>query len=588
MLGGRLNKGEDALSENAVPEGDVRSGSGSAMHEAQEHSLEPAELPFSRARVFLVFFVLAAGIYFQTVGCHFLWDEYRLILGNAQAGAFDWGRLPDLFSQRYFHLPGSFRNDLPLDLPFYRPVTVLIHGLTYKVAGPSFPVFHLESIFLHLGNALLLFSLFSVLLRRCSSSPHRESIALAGAALFLVHPRNVETVSIIANQTGLLSAFFCLLSVLLWARLLDGARRPVALYGLSLASLLLAMLCKETAYAAPLVHGLVLLLLGKRDRKSLLLLCGFFLLPLIPLVARQTFIGGRSILDALSKQLTRQGAAGGYVTSIFYLLFHQLYTWLLPMNTEMFQYPFSVKEMPLQQILLPLLVLFVFCWRLREEKAALAFGIGWFAVLYLPSSNLISIGTLPGGDLKAGAHHLYPAHAGLCLLLAAAIFVPLGVRKPASAASRAGRMQWPVLTLLILLLGVQSFRFAANFRSPDRFYQNLLDRHPLHTGAWTNYGWHKLYIDKDPEAAERILLGGIEAVGPLRNEKAKMDFIHHLLLLYLDNGHALEAETLLQCITNPWIVRPVGSIYFWHAVTMLNQSADRSGSAGETAAHPGG
>jgi hypothetical protein len=538
---------------------------------------DPAEPPLSRARIFLLFFVLAAGIYFQTVGCHFLWDEYRLILGNAQAGAFRWERLPDLFAQRYFHLPGSFRNDLPLDLPFYRPVTVLIHGLTYKAVGPAFPVFHLESIFLHVANALLLFALFSILMRRHGPSPKNESIALAGAALFLVHPRNVETVSIIANQTGLLSTLFCLLSVLFWARLLEGARRPLTLYSLSLTSLLLAMLCKETAYAAPLLHGMVLMLLGPRGRRDFLLLTGFFLLPAIPLVARQSFIGGRSILDALSRQLSRQGTAGDYVLSLVSLLFHQLYAWLLPLNIELFQYPFSIQAFSPDQVLVPLLALFLVAGRLWRVGEVLIFGLGWFLVLYLPSSNLISIGTLPGGDLKAGAHHLYPAHAGLCLLLAASILLPLGKGRAARTTHGKGRLKGAVLILLALLLSVQSFRFAASFRSPDRFYRTLLERHPLHTGAWTNYGWHKLYIDKDPEAAERILLEGIEAVRPLKNEKATMDFVHHLILLYLDHGYPLEAETLLQCIMQQWIVRPMGSIYFWHAVPLLDRVAESGG-----------
>ncbi len=546
-------------------------------HPAKMHPSDAADLPLSRTRIFLVFFVLGAVLYFQTLGCPFLWDEYRLILGNAQAGAFGWASLPDLFSQRYFHLPGSFKNDLPLNLPYYRPVTVLLHGLTYKAVGPFFPVYHLESIFLHVGNGLLLFILFSILLRRQSTFPKDESIALAGAVLFLVHPRNVETVSIIANQTGLLCTFFCLLSVVLWARLLEGTRRPFLLYGLSLLALLLAMLSKETAYGVPLVHGLVFLLLGPRDKKALMLLAGYFLLPGIPLVVRQAFVGGQSILEALAKQITRQGAGGGYGASVLGLLFHQLYAWLIPLNTELFQYPFSVSEIPLEQILLPALVLPPVVWRLRKHRDILAFGFGWFLVFYLPSSNLISIGTLPGGDLKAGAHHLYPAHAGLCLVMAASILLPFGGGRPKSRVHGTGRLQWVAFALIVLLLGTQAFRFAGHFRKADRFYQVLLERHPLHTGAWTNYGWHKLYIDKDPEAAERILLGGIEAVEASRNEAARMDFMHNLMVLYLDNDHPIEAETMLQCITNPWVVRPEGNIYFWHVVRLLERLTENPG-----------
>ena len=121
---------------------------------------------------------------------------------------------------------------------------------------------------------------------------------------------------------------------------------------------------------------------------------------------------------------------------------------------------------------------------------------------------------------------------------------------------------------------MQSFRFAANYGSADRFYQTLLARYPHHTGAWTNYGWHKLYIDKDPGAAEQILMGGIRAVEASRNQAAGMDFMHNLMVLYLDNHRPMEAKTMLQCIANPWVIRPEGSIYYWHVVRLLDERPD--------------
>ncbi len=553
--------------------------------------------PLSRMRIFLLFFLAGAVLYFQTMGCPFLWDEYRLILGNAQAGDFQWDRLPDLFLHRYFYLPGSFKNDLPLDLPYYRPVTLLLHGLTYRAVGLFFPAYHLESIFLHVLNALLLFSLFTMLLRRTSPSVNNDSIALAGALLFLVHPRNVETVAIIANQTGLLCTFFCLLSLVFWARFLEGARRPLLLYSLSLASLLLAMLSKETAYGAPLAHAIVLFLLRPRGRKGLFLLAGFFLLAGIPLVARRTLLGGQSILEAFVKQLSRQGSAGGYIVSVLGLLFHQLYTWLVPLHIDLFQVPFSLSEVSLQQVLLPTLALAVCGLRLRRRTDILVLGLGWFFIFYLPSSNLISIGTLPGGNLKAGAHHLYPAHAGLCLLLAASMLPPREKpvsRLPSDTGGRpgnrtpgAGRLQWAALALLVLLLGGQAFRFARHYRTADGFYRALLDMHPRYTSAWTNYAWHKLYIDKDPGASERILLGGLEAVASIPNDKLKMDFLHNLMVLWLENGRPIEAKTMLQCVMDRWILRPSGNLYFWHMVRQLHNHGEDPSDGAVKASGPG-
>jgi hypothetical protein len=536
-----------------------------------QNESDTADPPLSRARVFLVFFLLGGVLYLQTLGCPFLWDEYSLILGNAKAGAFDWERLPELFLHRYFQLPWSVKNEVPLDVQYYRPITVLFHGLSYKAFGPFFPAYHLENLFLHIGSALLLFSLFSTLLREHPACPNGEAIAMAGSVLFLIHPRNVETVSIIANQTGLLCTFFSLLSVLLWVRLLKGTNHSLLLYGLSMLTLLLAMLSKETGYAVPLVHGLFFLLIAPKNRKNLLLLAGYFLLPGIPFAVRQACLGGYSIAAAFLTQLSRQGSWGGYVASIVGLLIHQLYVWLLPRDIQLFQYPFSISQISAGQILLPVLCLILFAWRLHKHKNMLVFGFGWFLVFYLPSSNIISIGTLPGGSLKAGAHHLYPAHAGLCLLLAATILLPFPCRTSQIQAPRANRLRWAVLALVVLLLGMQTARFTGYFRSADRFYQTLLEKYPLSMGAWMNYGYSKLYIDKDPLSAEWILLGGLQAAEEKRNRSAEMDFMNNLMVLCLGNDRRVEAETMLQCVMEPWSTDPEGNLYFWHVVQLLDE-----------------
>jgi len=536
-----------------------------------ENRNDTTDPSLSRARVFLVLFILGGVLYLQTLGCPFLWDEYSVILGNAKAGAFDWDRLPDLFRHRYFHLPGSLKNELPLDVQYYRPITVLFHGLSYKAFGPFFPAYHLESLFLHIGSALLLFSLFSSLLREHPACPNGEAIALAGSILFLIHPRNAETVSIIANQTGLLCTFFSLLSAYLWARILKSGSHSLLLYCLSLLTLLLAMLSKETGYVVPLVHGLLFLLLGTKNRKNFFLLSGYFLLPGIPLAVRQVSLGGHSIAAAFVTQLSRQGSWGSYVASILGLLLHQLYVWLLPLDIQLFQYPFSISQISVGQILIPLLSLILFGWRLHKHENILFFGFGWFLVFYLPSSNIISIGTLPGGSLKAGAHHLYPAHAGICLLLAATVLLPFRCRTSQTQAPRGNRLRWTVLALVVLVLGMQTVRFTGHFRSADRFYQTLLEKYPHSIGGWMNYGWCKLYIDKDPQGSEWILLGGLQAAEVTRNRAAEMDFMNNLMVLYLGNDRRDEVETMLQCIMQPWTTDPEGSIYFWHVVQLRDK-----------------
>lgn len=576
-----------ALSERVTPAGEARLPTRPASAGSQEN--RGSDPPLSRARLFLVFFFLGGVLYFQILGCPFLWDEYRLILGNAQAGAFRWESLPELFCHRYFHLAGSFKNDLPIDIPYYRPVAVLFHGLTYQAFGPFFPAYHLESLFLHVANALLVFTLFSTLLRK-ERIP--EAVTLIGALFFLVHPRNVETVSIIANQTGLLCTFFCLLSLWLWARLLEGTRPTLLLYGVSLLTLVLAMLSKETAYVVPLIHGLVLLLVRPRDKRNLFLLCGYFLLPAIPLALRQAVLESPSIAVALAAQVARQGSWANYAGSLVGLLFHQLYSWLLPVDIMLFQYPLPISRVSAAQILLPLLVLVLFAWRLGRRPRVLALSLGWFMVFYLPSSNLVSIGTLAGGTLKAGAHHLYPAHAGLCLLLAGTLLLSRAGRTGQPRARWNARLRWSGSALLALLLSTQTFRFTGYFRRADLFYEGLLERVPLHTGAWTNYGWHKLYIDKDPLGSEWILLGGLQAVEGAKSPRAKMDFVNNLTVLYFEQNRPAEGDAMLQCIMDSWVLHPEGNLTFWHIIEVrerrLKKGLPRGGETPERKGLRGG
>jgi hypothetical protein len=266
-----------------------------------------------------------------------------------------------------------------------------------------------------------------------------------------------------------------------------------------------------------------------------------------------------------------------------------LYAWLLPVDIQLFQYPFSIGDLSPGQILLPVTVLILLGWCLRKQPSILAFGLGWFLVFYLPSSNLVSFGTITGNGLKTGAHHLYPAHAGLGLLLAATLLLPWTEQTTEPRNRRVRWLRCATLVLLVLFLVARTLLFAGYFRGADDFYQARLERYPLDAGAWSNYGWHKLHIDRDPVHSEWILLGGLEAVA-----EAKMDLLsnpivdnllmNNLLTLQLWNARRIEADTTLQCIMDPWVTRPIENMYFWHVIglrdkTVAPQQEPRPGTA---------
>jgi hypothetical protein len=383
----------------------------------------------------------------------------------------------------------------------------------------------------------------------------------------------VESLCIIANQTGLLCAFFTLLSLFCWTRILVGSRHLLSLYLASLLTLLLAMLAKESGYVAPLLHGLFFLVFGpKRSKKMLSLLSGYFLLVLVPLSVRHLCLEGTSIGTAFARELSRQGSFLSYLWPVLLLFFHQLDQWFFPIDIQLFQYPFLPERITFREVGLPVFLSSGLVWLLRGDRRLLAFGFGLFLIAYLPSSNLIPMGKLPGGGLKTGAHHLYLAQAGLALLAGAALFS--SDRKVPEPGRHSGRrsISWLFALVLVLLLCHQTFRFSGYFQSADRFYRAVLERNPAYAGAWQNYGWYKLYLENKSDEAERILLDGLEVVGSKEDFRGGRKLTWNLLHLYLGAGRFDEAATLLQCTAETWLVDPVGNRYFWTMIQRLEEN----------------
>src|ERR1017187_4528941 len=91
---------------------------------------------------------------------------------------------------------------------YWHPVTWLSHMLDCQLFGLKAGGHHLTSLFLHTLNTVLLF----VVLRRMTG---RRGASAMVAALFALHPLQVDSVAWIAERKNVLSALFFLLT--LWA-----------------------------------------------------------------------------------------------------------------------------------------------------------------------------------------------------------------------------------------------------------------------------------------------------------------------------------------------------------------------------------
>jgi tetratricopeptide (TPR) repeat protein len=126
----------------------------------------------------------------------------------------------------------------------WHPLTWLSHMADCQLFGLNSSPQHLVNVALHAANVLLLF----LLLQRATGAVWRSFFV---AALFAVHPLNVETVAWVAERKSLLSAFFSLLTIAAYGWYV--ARHGWKRYLLVLVAFSMALMSKPMAVSLPLV-----------------------------------------------------------------------------------------------------------------------------------------------------------------------------------------------------------------------------------------------------------------------------------------------------------------------------------------------
>ena len=92
----------------------------------------------------------------------------------------------------------------------WHPLTWLSHALDYQLFVLNPAGHHFDSVLIHALNAVLLFLLLEWITKRVGPS-------LLVAALFALHPLNVESVAWVAERKNILSTLFFLLTIAAYA-----------------------------------------------------------------------------------------------------------------------------------------------------------------------------------------------------------------------------------------------------------------------------------------------------------------------------------------------------------------------------------
>lgn len=370
---------------------------------------------------------LAVTVYASTAGYGFVFDDFPGIL-NAHMIA------------SAASLPQAVRL---LGEP-WRALTQLSYALTIKIAGTNPQAFHITNILIHGLNALLVFGIAQHAARFWMATAKRELFALTAASIHAVHPIYSEGVAYIWGRSSSLCGSFYFGAVLLvMAGYRSEDRKKYLWYSLALVAGFLAWKTKEEAITLPFLIAGFFALAGCWRVAG-----GLILLPLGLIAIRWNDItrltvnvrenqsavlaGAAPVLDRFSYSLT-------YVKALV-LYYLRMFVLPLDQNVDPHIEPVTTVLDPL--FLLSVTVLIVLLvWSVVSARQNRVISFGLVALLVSP---LLAYLFMPLADVVA-EHRIYIAGLGFDLLLA-------------SLLTRSGRYGLPILSALVLVLGLMALQ----------------------------------------------------------------------------------------------------------------------------------
>ena len=370
---------------------------------------------------------LAVTVYASTAGYGFVFDDFPGIL-NAHMIA------------SAASLPQAVRL---LGEP-WRALTQLSYALTIKIAGTNPQAFHITNILIHGLNALLVFGIAQRAAGFWMATAKRELFALTAASIHAVHPIYSEGVAYIWGRSSSLCGSFYFGAVLLvMAGYRSEDRKKYLSYSLALVAGFLAWKTKEEAVTLPFLIAGFFALAGCWRVAG-----GLILLPLGLIAIRWNDItrltvnvrenqsavlaGAAPVLDRFSYSLT-------YVKALV-LYYLRMFVLPLDQNVDPHIEPVTTVLDPL--FLLSVTVLIVLLvWSVVSARQNRVISFGLVALLVSP---LLAYLFMPLADVVA-EHRIYIAGLGFDLLLA-------------SLLTRSGRYGLPILSALVLVLGLMTLQ----------------------------------------------------------------------------------------------------------------------------------
>jgi tetratricopeptide (TPR) repeat protein len=351
----------------------------------------------------------------------------------------------------------------------YYPVTHSVFWLEHRLWGDNLFLYHLLNVALHLVSAFLLLRILLIL-----AIPG----AWFAAAIFALHPVQVESVAWISELKNTLSAVFCLSAVLMYVRF-DQSRR-LLFYFIAFGLFLLGLGAKTTI--APLPAALLIIFWWKRGRLSLkqdvLPLLPFFIFGiaagLFTAWVEQNYIGAEGSdfnFSIVERCLIAGRAFWFYLGKLFW-----------PRDL-IFVYPrWHVSHAIWWQYLFPATALLLagLFWSARNKTRGPLSALLLFGGMLFPALGFFNV--YPFVFSFVADHFQYIASISIFVLVSAG-FALLTFRWPQHR-----RLVVTLSFAILVLLGALTYRQAHFYRNAETLYRATLQKNPQCWMAHDNLG----------------------------------------------------------------------------------------------------
>jgi Flp pilus assembly protein TadD len=547
-----------------------------------------------------------------------------LAYSNAFHGEFVFDDLPAIVDQPLVRDLDHFVGSLEAYRQYpNRFLTYFTFALNYAVGGLDARGYHALNILIHLGTALLVYSLCLLLfrtphLRRSALALWSGTVAFVTGLAFATHPLQTQAVTYVVQRLTSLATLFSVLAVVLylrWRLARDEGRargvRGVLSYAAVLVSLLAAMKSKEIALTVPILIGLCEFAFFEGPWRTRLvwlapILATLIVIPIGIFGLHQPL--GKVLSEAADIRLQTEMARSSYFATQLTVVVRYLRLLLWPTRQNL-DYDFAIQHSLLAPrvvlsagLLLALLSAALVAWggsgagrarRTRDPASRLvSFGILWFFItlslessifpivdvifehrVYLPSVGFLAAATTLGGLV---AHRIDPARAARRTLIAG-----VGVSLALAAATHLRNRVWATDVALwtdVVSKSPNKSRARDNLglalaklgREPEAIvhFREAVRADPANVLAWNNLGVALGKLGRRDEALSAYMAA-------LRADPSHAQAPYNIGRIRLEEGRYADAEALFQQA----IARDRS---YWQAYTDLAAAWNQLGRHGET------